>query len=344
MTNRINRAWLFAACAAAAVGCTAGDPETQVLTGRVQTSGALAVRAVTDDTVITAAAVRTDGSFTLALPVGQRYRLEVLTTSGVRHVVATNNGTLTALSFKVCDPSDPFDIGGIGPDAGMGGGDCDPMDPNCKSIPCDAGDPSCGDWPCQPGDPSCEPPPMCGPNDPMCEPPAPCEPGDPNCKPPPPPCDPNDPSCGWSCEPGDPMCDPCAFGTMDPGCQPPPPVCTDPTDPYCACDANGECPPPTCAPGDEMCPPPPPPPCSDPMDPNTCKDPCVEDPAQCGCSSTDPDCWPPPQPPECANGTCDPDGGWMTPEHPPLDFGCSDPGTMEPDSTEPGPAMEPGTK
>jgi len=358
MTNRIKRAWLFAACAAAAVGCTAGDPETQVLTGTIQTSGALAVRAVTGDTVITAATVRSDGSFTLSLPVGQRYRLEVLTTSGVRHVVAAKNGTLTALSFKVCDPIGPFDVGGIGPDGmtggsggGTGGGDgtCDPMDPDCKPTPCAPGDPSCGTWPCmdptdpsdpacwpcQPGDPSCEPPPPCGPNDPMCEPPSPCQPGDPNCS--------------WPCAAEDPNCDPCAFGSMDPSCwcqpgdptcePPPPPVCMDPTDPYCMCDANGECPPPTCSSGDTMCPPPPPPPCSDPMDPNTCKDPCMEDPAQCGCSSMEPNCWPQPQPPDCANGMCDPDGGWMTPEHPPTDFGCAEPG-----ATEPGPAMESGTK
>ena len=70
MTNRIQRAVLFAACAAAAVGCTGGDPETQVLTGTIHTSGALAVRAVTGDSVITAATVRSDGSFTLALPPG----------------------------------------------------------------------------------------------------------------------------------------------------------------------------------------------------------------------------------------------------------------------------------
>lgn len=70
----------------------------------------------------------------------------------------------------------------------------------------------------------------------------------------------------------------------------------------------------------------------------------MEDPAQCGCSSMDPDCWPSPQPPECAKEVCDPDGGWMTPEHPPTDFGCKDTGTEEPGTSEPGPTMEPGTK
>jgi len=374
MKNLAHRAWLFAACAAAAVGCTGGDPETQVLTGRIQTSGALAVRAVTGDTVITAATVRSDGSFTLSLPVGERYRLEVLTTSGVRHVVASKNGSLTALTFAVCDPLAPYDIGGIGPNdgtaGGMGGGQpCDPMDPDCKPTPCGPNDPMCEPppppcadpmdpacWPCQPGDPTCVPPPMCdandpmcqpptcGPNDPMCQPPT-CDPSDPMCEPPPP-CLPGDPNCPPppTCDPSDPMCDPCASGSTDPNCwscqpgdpscePPPPPACMDPTDPYCWCDANGDCPPPTCAPGDLMCPPPPPPPCADPMDPDTCQDPCVTDPSQCGCSSMDPNCWPPPQPPDCtisSNGTtgmCEPGGGWMTPEHPPTDFGCMEPGS-----------------
>jgi hypothetical protein len=75
----------------------------------------------------------------------------------------------------------------------------------------------------------------------------------------------------------------------------------------------------------------PPPPCTDPMDPNTCKDPCAEDPINCGCNGTpgmDPTmpnddgttmCWPPPEP--CTMESC-PDG--MSPEHPPGDFGCGD--------------------
>ncbi len=354
MRNTIHRTWLYAACALAAVGCTSGDPETQVLTGRVQTTGALAVRAVADDTVITAATVHSDGSFTMSLPVGQHYRLEVLTTSGVRHVVATKDGSLTALTFTVCDPTAPFDVGGIGPNdgtmggGGMGGGGqpCDVMDPDCKPTPCGPNDPMCEPpppWPCGPNDPTCQPPtpcdPMTNPNDPMCEPPPPppCDPGDPNCwgcdpmtdptcEPPPPPCEPGDPTCEPPpppCDPTtDPMCNVCAFGSMDPNCQPPP--CMDPTDPYCWCDANGDCPPPTCQPGDLMCPPPPPPPCMDPMDPNTCKDPCVNDPASCGCSTMDANCWPPPQPPDCMLGMCDPNGGWMTPDHPPFDFGCKD--------------------
>src|SRR3954467_11793622 len=119
---RVKTAWLLAICAAAGVGCTEhGSGPEQVLTGRIRTSGALAVRAVAADRTVTAAQVRSDGSFTLALPSGQRYRLEVLTTSGVRHVLGHQSSGFTALSFEVCQPSDPWDVGGIG-DGTMGGG------------------------------------------------------------------------------------------------------------------------------------------------------------------------------------------------------------------------------
>jgi hypothetical protein len=296
-----------------------------VLTGRVTTSGALAVRAVTDDSTVTAAQVRSDGSFTLALPAGARYRLEVLTTSGVRHVLSHQSSGLRALSFEVCQPTDPFDCGGIGDGStgggmGSGGGGMQP--------PCDANG-NCPPPPCMdPSDPNCKPPP-----------PPPCmDPSDPSCvPPPPPPCtDPTDPLCKCdangvcpppTCDPADAMCPPpppppCA-DPSDPNCMPPPPPCADPTDPYCKCDANGVCPPPTCDPADAMCPPPPPPPCADPTDPETCKDPCMIDPASCGCSMEDPNCWPPPEPPSCdAAGNCDPGMGGMAPDHPPGDFGC----------------------
>jgi hypothetical protein len=65
-------ALLLALCAAA--GCS-DQPSTQVLTGRVTTSGALAVRAISNGTVVTAARVRSDGSFTLSLPAGTNYQL-----------------------------------------------------------------------------------------------------------------------------------------------------------------------------------------------------------------------------------------------------------------------------
>jgi hypothetical protein len=74
MTRKRSGAWLVALCAVAGFGC-AGDGKTQVLTGRVGTQGAIAVRAVVADSVVTAAQVRSDGSFTIALPAGRDYRL-----------------------------------------------------------------------------------------------------------------------------------------------------------------------------------------------------------------------------------------------------------------------------
>lgn len=354
---------LFALILAGAGCSTDPDPQSQILTGRVTTSGAIAVRAVSDGSVVTAAQIRSDGTFTLSLPPGaSRYRLEVLTTSGVRHVFKNADNTFADLSFRVCQPTDPFDIGPVGPDAmggGMGGGDdpvcSDPMDPNCGPPTCDPTDPTCtSPWPgCDPMDPT----------DPNCPPPCPANSMDPNCPPPPHPCDPMDPANPMGCPP-----DPCIANPMDPACQPPPPCvpntpgcmsppcmnpmdpncglpptpCNDPTDPYCYCDAMGECPPPTCTPspgepgpanGDDpvtMCPPPPPPPCASPMDPSSCPNPCENDPMSCGCASNDPTCWPVPQPPECdaMGGMCEPGSGGLTPENPPSDFGC-------------GPAMEP---
>ncbi len=295
MSLQNGRAWLLAVCAVAGVGCSESGSGSQVLTGRVTTSGALAVRAVAADSTVTAAQVRSDGSFTLALPANRRYRLEVLTTSGVRHVLSRHGGNLGALSFQVCEPADPWDIGGVGDPPCL-----DPMDPSCNPPPCQAGDPSCSPPCSDPTDPNCGG---------MCT-----DPSDPNCKPP------------WPCQPGDPSCGTVCTDPTDPNCLPTPPFCMDPTDPYCKCDAAGECPPPTCDPNDAMCPPEPPPPCADPTDPTTCKDPCFADPASCGCGMEDPNCWPPPQPPDCdAAGTmCDPGDGGMTPDHPPGDFGCKE--------------------
>lgn len=316
---RITKAWLLAAlCAAAGVGCSeGGSGGTQVLTGRIKTSGALAVRAVTGDRVTTAAQVRSDGTFTLALPAGETYRLEVLTTSGVRHVLGGGGGAFSALAFTVCQPVDPYDVGGIGDGtmpggggAGGGGTTCDPMDPNC--VKCD-GDPA---------NPNCmPPPPPCDPTtDPMCDPDPCADPTSPNC------CKPDASGmCTPPCQPGDPSCGTMCTDPADPNCMPPPPPCMDPADPYCKCDATGACPPPTCGANDPMCPPPPPPPCTDPTDPNTCNDPCKADPVTCGCAAGDPMCWPQPEPPDCNSaGMCDPGTGGMTPDNPPGDFGCKE--------------------
>jgi hypothetical protein len=328
MTNRTRRrAWLVALWGAAfGFGCS-GQESTQVLTGRIDATGVVAIRAVSGEDVVTASKVEADGTFRLALPSGSRYRLEVLTSSGVKHVLSHESGSWKGLEFGVCVPSDPFDVGSIGDSGTM----CDPMsDPNCKPCGDDPGQPPppCND----PMDPNC----MCKP-DGTCPPPPCSDPMDPNCQPPPPPScgGPNEPPCPECMDPTDPNCkppDPCSTNPMDPNCQPPPdPECMDPTDPWCQCKADGTCPPPCndpsdpncmggCMPGDPNCGTGPI--CEDPMDPDTCKDPCVIDPMNCGCSSNDPNCWPPPEPPECmAGGTCDP-GGTMTPSKVPGDFGC----------------------
>ena len=375
------KAWLVV-CAIAGFGCTGAD-KTQVLTGRVTQQGAIAVRAIDGDTVITAGRVRSDGSFTLSLPAGHRYRLEVLTANGVHNIVGTKDGSLADLTFKVCQPQDPFDMGGFGEP-------CDPTDPNTMCEPgCDpTTDPNC--WKCEPDDPMCQPTPcdqsdpnctMCDPGDPNCG--GGCDPTDPNCTKCdpmtdptcgqpcdpntdpmcPPPCDPNDPdcgkcdpmtdpNCGWPtpCDPAtDPMCVPPCDPMTDPNCG----TCDPATDPNCGgtCDLmnDPDC---KCYPGDPNCDPwpcdpttdpmcggtcdptldamcpVPPPPCDDPMDPNTCKDPCMDDPAACGCGvveadkmqPTDGTCWPPPEP--CNEMGC-PDDPWA-PENWPTDFGCEE--------------------
>jgi hypothetical protein len=351
------KAWLFAVCAIAGFGCTE-ETKTQVLTGRVTTQGAIAVRAIDGDTIITAGRVRSDGTFTLSLPSGHRYRLEVLTSEGVHNVVATKSGELQDIAFKVCEPQPPFDMGGFGEPG------CDPMDPNGMGCdpppPCDPNDPDCKPWPCDPttdpncggGGGGCDPmtDPMCVPCDPMTDPNCgggggTCDPTDPNCVPPCDPttdpmckCYPGDPNCGEPCDPmTDPNCAPQPCDPSDPNCV----ICADGTmDPTCKCDWwMGTCEP--CDPMvDAMCPLPPPP-CEDPMDPNTCKDPCMVDPLSCGCG-TDPGqmdpaypdgttadgntCWPAPEP--CTMESC-PDEPWQ-PDFPPGDFGCDDGTTMDP--------------
>lgn len=347
---------------ACAIGACSGGSGTQVITGHVDVGkGALAVRAIADDDVVTATPVRRDGSFTLVLPSGPQYRLEVLTSNGVKNVVMRSGNVLRDLSFKVCQPKDPFDIGAMGdpstdglcmpgdpncepcdPMAGMACGEppnCGPNDPNCMcdpatgncTPPCDPmTDPTCGGG-CDPSDPNCGT--MCQPGDPNCPPPS-CDPmTDPNCKCnadgtcPPPPCDPmTDPNCGGGCSAGDPnCCDPTTGMCPPPQCDPADPMCKcsmDPTDPNCGgCYADGTCPPPDCSDPNQ---PGCTPPCMDPMDPTTCEDPCAKDPAVCGCMANTDDCWGQPEPCVMADGTvnmCDPGNG-MEPEHVPGDFGC----------------------
>jgi hypothetical protein len=306
--------------AAFGFGCSDSGSSSQVLTGRIDTTGVVAIRAVSGDDVVTAARIESDGSFRIALPAGAKYRLEVLTSGGVKQLLAHDDGSWKGLEVKVCAPTDPFDLGGIGNSNTM----CDPTDPNSPGC----GDPPPPCNPMDPMDPNCKPPePPCGgPNQPPC--PTCMDPMDPNCNPPPPPCggmgeppcpedpctNPMDPNCNPPPPPcggmGQPPC-PC-MDPMDPNCKPPP--CTDPMDPNCmGCNAGD----PGCGTMDPVC--------EDPMDPQTCKDPCVIDPMQCGCTAMDPNCWPPPEPPQCmgndANTMCDPGDG-MTPANVPTDFGC----------------------
>jgi hypothetical protein len=213
---------LAALCAVAA--CTT-DPANQVITGRVDPAkGPLAIRAIADDDVVAAAPVRTDGSFTLALPAGNRYRLEVLTRSGRKNLVTRSGGVVRDLTFAVCQPVDPFDCGDVGDpppgcmDPSCMPPSCDPMlDPDCKCLPdgtcCSAMDPNCAPPPCM--DPSCGG----------------CQPGDPSC------CDPmTDPDCQGTCsDPMDPTCGSC-----------PPPPCSDPMDPGCVPPCDNPMDPTTC--------------------------------------------------------------------------------------------------
>ena len=326
MTKRQKRrAWLVALWGAAfGFGCNDAGSRSQVLTGRIDTTmGVVAIRAVSGDDVVTAAEVQRDGRFQIALPAGARYRLEVLTPSGVRQVLAHQGGTWKGLETKVCIPTDPFDMGTVGDSGTM----CDPMDPSCEPG-CGGGDlpPQCDpmDPKYDPMDPNCkppEPPPTCGgANQPPC--PECMDPTDPDCKtcggPNEPPCpecmDPMDPNCKPCGGPNEPPCpdDPCMDPT-DPGCT----MCTDPNDPNCKPPPCNDPMDPNCMGGGTD----PGPICEDPMDPNTCKDPCVIDPMQCGCNAGE-DCWPPPEPPKCDPGTmCDP-ADTVSPTNVPGDFGC----------------------
>ena len=146
---------------AVAAGCST-TPDDQVIAGNVTTSGALAVRAISDGNVVTAARVRSDGSFTLSLPALTQFQLEVLTRAGVQHVIDTH---AAVLAFRVCAPTAPYDLGGMGHGSGSGGCDqpppmCDPAtgmccDANGNCMPeCDPmSDPNC--WP--PPPPDCNP-------------------------------------------------------------------------------------------------------------------------------------------------------------------------------------------
>lgn len=114
---RLVRTTLFAAFA---FGCGA-TPSTQIVTGTA--TDALAVRAISGTTVVTASAVASDGSFSLALPADRDYRLEVLTSAGTEPVYTDTSSTFQDLVFRVCQPGNPIDVGTIGPHHHGGSGD-----------------------------------------------------------------------------------------------------------------------------------------------------------------------------------------------------------------------------
>jgi len=321
LTERQRWEFLPALCVALWAGC-ANPASTQVISGRIAASdSATAVRALDGDTVVTAAQVRSDGSFALALPRGSRYRLEVLTAGGVKHLALANGGQFDELTFKVCRPAAPWDVGMIAhPQVGNVGGGCAPAtDPYCKCLPdgtCTSptggGDGGGGGVPCDPAtDPLCK----CAP-DGTCTSPGgggggggvPCDPAtDPLCK-----CAPD----GTCTSPGGGD----GGGGGGGGGVP----CDPTTEPLCKCDANGNCTLPTtggCDPatdpncGPVLCP--------DPSDPVTCKDPCVLYPSTCGCPPGESTCWDAKGSACDAAGKCAPTGA-LTPEHPPGDFGCGE--------------------
>jgi hypothetical protein len=102
----------FSACTASPSSST-----TQEVTGTA--TGAIAVRAVSGTTVVAASSISSSGDFTLALPPGATYRLEVLTSGGVTPVVTEGS---RAVEFKVCQVGKPISIGHVTTGTGSGSG------------------------------------------------------------------------------------------------------------------------------------------------------------------------------------------------------------------------------
>jgi hypothetical protein len=234
---------------ACALGACAVTEDVQTISGRVERTGfggqVLGARAVAGDRVVATAPVTQDGRFTLEVPVGTGYRLEVITSTGAQVLAAQATDDLVAATFDICDPGEPYDVGVIyqgdsvpacDPSTGEG---CDPgcPDPNadgsCDEPGCDpTTDPTCGGG----GDPGCDP--ATGEN---------CDPGctDPNpdgsCDEPPG-CD---PATGENCDPGCP--DPSSDGSCGDDCPyDDPTMCWPPPDGE-PCDPNGVCDPGGCA-------------------------------------------------------------------------------------------------
>jgi len=329
------------AAALAAAACTGTSDETQSIEGQVARSNfdskVLGVRAVRGGEAISWAPLTDNGHFRIQLPLGDDYRLEVVTESGAHPFVGRSGERGRTMTFDVCGAGDAFDVGHVhgwdqaDSDPGGGGSCGDPCmdDPN-MCDPCSVDPEACQD-PCR-DDPSlCEDP--CVKDPTLCEDPCQSNPDGMECQDP---CR-EDPSlCEWTCDeegnccyPDGTCCDAagsCCYpdGTCcgaegccypDGSCDPPP---CDPSDPDGGCYCNEQDPASEC-----YCNP------DDPASYCYCRE---DDPASyCYCNPEDPMSYCYPQPPcENPDGTecCERDNGdamcWPEPGEPPP---CED-GTM----------------
>ena len=333
--TRIGAVLLTAAATVLACG-TGPTDEIQVLRGRVTAAdvGApvVGVRVMQGQRLVASRPVADDGSFTIEVPVGSDYRLEVVSRERAHGVaVHRGHGTRPMALFDVCEAEPDVDLGDLdsGGDGNVGWGS---SDGDCLNPPppCADGDGDCVE-PCfedEDGVLICgDPVPPCDEDDsPFCDdtPPPPCfeeDDGSWSCDdPPPPPCFEEDDG-SWSCDDTPPP--PCfeeddGSWTCD-DTDPPPPPCFEDDEGSWTCD-DTDPPPPPCFEDDDgswVCVNTDPPPC-DPDDDGTCGwepgcgDPenCDEPDAPCGGADTeagwcddicmtDPDlCWPTPD--ECS--------------------------------------------
>ena len=151
---------------ALAAACTGGgDDPAQSIEGQVARgnfdSKVLGVRAVGGSgEVVARAPVTENGHFRLAVPVGQNYRLEVVTAAGAHPFVRKSGASGRNLVFDVCSAGAAYDVGHVhGWAESDGGGTCsDPcMEDPTMCDPCQIDPESCQD-PCRTDPESCQPP------------------------------------------------------------------------------------------------------------------------------------------------------------------------------------------
>ena len=338
------RAAVALSLAALGAACTGGGAdETQSIEGQVARNNfeanVLGVRAVRGGEAVAWAPLTDNGHFRLRVPVGEDYRLEVVTAAGAHPFVGRTGELGRHLSFDVCAAGTAYDVGHVhgwdqagdpgGEDGNDGGGgDCnDPCmeDPGGCTDPC-RDDPTLCEDPCETDPDSCQDP--CEKDPSLCE--DPCETDPDNCQDPcredPSLCEPTCDESGNCCYEDGTCCDQngsCCYpdGTCcgaegccypDGTCDPPP---CDPSDPDGDCYCNEQDPGSDC-----YCNP------DDPTSYCYCKE---DDPdSYCYCNPEDPNSYCYPQP-GCENPdgtTCcrDDNGGggedptcWPEPDEPP---------------------------